>query len=455
MKSILSHTVTNMRRAQLLCLFTGNHSQRVKVKAGATRNLYGIYHRGCNPTQMKSMSGSPSHVVAALPPIRKCPPFIRWLMSKSSQGLNENVQVEKINTSSTDTDEAKGAEILGTITGKERKTSNVRAYYIAKKIHTVAMFQKVYGKHKHWLELDCVIVEFPDKGTNGYTQTESYAVFFDYGAAVFFNCDMVVQRESIAYAKKFCDGYIRSSGVGGDDYTVNVVPELQAWSQFRPNGLDVQELDISNIRVISSVLGQTVALSHFEQLVDGMLKTFEKANSNEDSSYRRSFFSRLTDKMWDSNPNSDTDSNSNSSSVLFNPNLNLQNYSPPVQKSGFSLLGGGRRERKELFRMLGECNDILAHVIGKLGLLDRTRMRDTAWKYAKYYTIWEGLRDEFEVTTRWEIMNTKTEYLQQNMRFFVEVLHSKKSERLEWIIIYLITGELLISIYNAVLIGAH
>jgi len=303
---------------------------------------------------------------------------------------------------------------------------NVRAYYIAKKIRVVPMFQKMYGRQKNWLEVDSLIVSFPEEknrqGTRKYWMYETpppapdekpaaieepsnkksallpYAVFFDYGAVVFFNCDEVLQTESIAQAEQFCEGYLETGGTAGsDDFSVDVDSSIETWSEFKANRLVLQKLDINNIRVISAVLGQSVALGHFEQVVDGMLQSFEKAN-NEDTV---------------------------SSNTLTLP-----------------------AQTKLLFKILRESNTVLSEVIVKLGLLDRTRMRDTAWKYEKYFKIWEGMREEFEIDTRWDIMNTKTEYLQHNMRFFVELLHSQKGERLEWMIIVLISLELLVSLYE-------
>ena len=95
-----------------------------------------------------------------------------------------------------------------------------------------------------------------------------------------------------------------------------------------------------------------------------------------------------------------------------------------------------------------ESNTVLSEVIVKLGVLDRTKMRDTAWKYEKYFQIWEGVREEYEIDARWGIMHTKIEFLQHNMRFLLEIMNSHKSERLEWMIIILISFELLVSLYS-------
>ena len=109
--------------------------------------------------------------------------------------------------------------------------------------------------------------------------------------------------------------------------------------------------------------------------------------------------------------------------------------------------GVAANQRAVLLKLLKESNSLLAEVILKLGILDRTKLRDSAWKYEKYFTVWESLREEFEVEDRWEIINTKSEYLKNNMEFFIEILNTEKSLRLEKIIIFLIGAELSLSLY--------
>ena len=184
-------------------------------------------------------------------------------------------------------------------------SNNVRALYIAKKIDIISMFQHLYGRHKNWLEIDCVIVSFPeysdDKQNNLKTHEKSYlynakidlkdpfvssqstnklqpttaqnvyqdsknvpfAVFFDYGAVVFFNCHENLQNLSIQLAERFCEGHVHSAAACTDDYTVQIDESLKVWSVFKGNGLILQKLDINNIRVISSVFRSICCLSSF------------------------------------------------------------------------------------------------------------------------------------------------------------------------------------------------
>lgn len=319
--------------------------------------------------------------------------------------------------------------------------ANVRAYYIAKNINVVKMFQHLYGKQKHMLKSDALVMSFPqepssleDKSVNtvdeggdrasvdpvtseygasngntesdsasGISQTEqslspSYAVYYEYGSVVLFNCSNALQAECISKAEKFSDGFMVAGEACSDEYRVDVDQSLDSWSSFKANRLVLRSLDINNVRVISSVMAQSVAMAHFEHAVDEMLASFEKVNENS---------------------------------------------------TALSGVGGYKSgHNKFIFKLLHESNAVLSQVIIKLGVLDRTRMRDTAWKYEKYFEVWEGLRVEYEIDDRWSSMTTKIDHMQHNMHFSVELLHTHKSERLEWMIIFLIAMELLVSVYG-------
>jgi len=51
------------------------------------------------------------------------------------------------------------------------------------------------------------------------------------------------------------------------------------------------------------------------------------------------------------------------------------------------------------------------------------------------------MRDEFEIVSRSEYIEFKLNLIQQNAKFFLEVLHNQKSDSLEWTIIVLIAFE--------------
>ncbi|KQK14464.1 hypothetical protein BRADI_1g16500v3 [Brachypodium distachyon] len=114
---------------------------------------------------------------------------------------------------------------------------------------------------------------------------------------------------------------------------------------------------------------------------------------------------------------------------------------------GMEKTGTFTMERKKLFQLVGKANSNLADVILKLGLFERS---DIAWKNANYAQIWEFLRDEYELTQRFGNLDFKLKFVEHNIRFLQEILQNRKSDFLEWLIIILISVEILISVYNIV-----
>ena len=154
----------------------------------------------------------------------------------------------------------------------------------------------------------------------------------------------------------------------------------------------VKQLDLNNVAVISTVMGQTVALDYYYVVVDNMLEIFTDLNST-------------------------------------------------VERTGtFSAM-----EKERLFKIVAENNSIFIGLVSKLGLLERS---DTAWNYSEHGKVWEGMREEFEMDDRFKNLEFKLNLIQHNTRFFIEILHNQKSDKLEWIIIVLIGFESVLMIMD-------
>ena len=67
-------------------------------------------------------------------------------------------------------------------------------------------------------------------------------------------------------------------------------------------------------------------------------------------------------------------------------------------------------------------------MVAKLGIKDRS---DTAWNMSQYQRIHEGMKSEFEIDNRFEHIEFKLNLIQQNAKFFLEILHNQKSDTLE------------------------
>ncbi|KAF8680712.1 hypothetical protein HU200_045553 [Digitaria exilis] len=246
-----------------------------------------------------------------------------------------------------------------------------------------------------------------------------YMVVFQYGSIVLFN---VSDHEADGYLKiveKHASGLLPemrkdasfnqqlqtqiSNDIGIMDsqvmlhdvynYAVVEKPTLETWMQGGLDYIVLRDLSIDGIRTIGSVLGQSIALDYYIRQVDGMVAEFTDINRG-------------------------------------------------MEKTGTFTM-----ERKKLFQLVGKANSNLADVILKLGLFERS---DIAWKNANYAQIWEYLRDEYELTQRFGNLDFKLKFVEHNIRFLQEILQNRKSDFLEWLIIILISVEILISVYNIV-----
>ncbi|XP_062189653.1 protein RETARDED ROOT GROWTH-LIKE-like [Phragmites australis] len=218
-----------------------------------------------------------------------------------------------------------------------------------------------------------------------------YMVVFQYGSIVLFN---VSDHEADGYLKiveKHASGLLPE--MRKDDYAVVEKPTLETWMQGGLDHIVLRDLSVDGIRTIGSVLGQSIALDYYIRQVDGMVAEFTDINRG-------------------------------------------------MEKTGTFTM-----ERKKLFQLVGKANSNLADVILKLGLFERS---DIAWKNANYAQIWEYLRDEYELTQRFGNLDFKLKFVEHNIRFLQEILQNRKSDFLEWLIIILISVEILISVYNIV-----
>ncbi|GMH50593.1 hypothetical protein TrRE_jg11400 [Triparma retinervis] len=225
--------------------------------------------------------------------------------------------------------------------------------------------------------------------------TTRYLCVFKYGAVVFINVPAKTQTQLLNKIKAHCKYPIPAGFEHVDGYKVVVdsgITDMEAVISEGGEHLTVRNLDLNSVSVISTVMGQTVALDYYYVVVDNMLSSFEDLNST-------------------------------------------------VEKTGtFSAM-----EKERLFKIVAENNSIFIGMVSKLGLLERS---DTAWNHSSYVGAWEGMREEFELKERFENLEFKLNLIQHNTRFFIEILHNQKSDKLEWIIIVLIGFESVLMIMD-------
>ncbi|KAJ1698311.1 hypothetical protein LUZ63_006823 [Rhynchospora breviuscula] len=218
-----------------------------------------------------------------------------------------------------------------------------------------------------------------------------YVVVFQYGSAVLFNIADHEAEQYLDIVRKHASGLL--SEMRKDDYAVVEKPYLPTWMQGGLDYIVLKSLDIDGIRIIGSVLGQSIALDHYIRQVDDMVEEFTDIN-------------RVMEKT-----------------------------------------GNFDMKRKKLFQLVGKANSNLADVIIRLGLFDRSEI---AWKNANYAQILEYLREEYELNQRFGSLDFKLKFVEHNIHFLQEVLQNRRSDLLEWGVIILLTIEIAISMYEIV-----
>ncbi|KAK9810680.1 hypothetical protein WJX73_010262 [Symbiochloris irregularis] len=178
-----------------------------------------------------------------------------------------------------------------------------------------------------------------------------------------------------------------------EEYRVSVMPDLNDGDVHAADCLVLERAEFNNIRTLAYVLAQTVALHFYETQVDRTLRKFEDMNMEMEGS---------------------------------------GSFRPAMRK-------------EELLQMVARNNLLFTAIISKLAVMERF---DLAWKNPDCNKVYEHLLEELEIEDRYENLQLKLNMVQDNFRYFLELIQNQKSDLLEWIIIILIGGEISLNLYE-------
>jgi uncharacterized Rmd1/YagE family protein len=261
----------------------------------------------------------------------------------------------------------------------------VKAFYIGQRID-LTQLAAIFAPFPRSQHRDSLIVRLDRPlGSTATTATSSplsYAAVTGYGSVVFFDVDTTSASEFLASARGCATKLLPQPCV--DDLRVAINPGLPSWSSLAADTLSLRQLDGNSLRVVSSVLAQSVALNHFEGKVDTMLEVFSALNAD-------------------------------------------------LEATGGKL----RVPRERLFKLVAENNNVLTDVIVRVGLLSRS---DAAWASAHHFDIHAALREDFELDDRFENLHFKLDLIGKQLHFNLEIVQNRKSDNLEWCVCVCASG---------------
>lgn len=152
-----------------------------------------------------------------------------------------------------------------------------------------------------------------------------------------------------------------------------------------------RELTVDQIKIISYVSAQSVALDRYEEEIDKRLKDLGKVVENLKSGGKTSF------------------------------------------------------TEKDLLRQVGNVLSVKQNTVSSLSLFDKP---DETWERPELEQLYDRLRSEYELRDRFDVLNEKIDFLSENNTTLINFITSRKSNALEIIVIVLIVVEIIIFVLD-------
>ncbi len=106
-------------------------------------------------------------------------------------------------------------------------------------------------------------------------------------------------------------------------------------------------------------------------------------------------------------------------------------------------------------RILANTSDLLRHIGAMLlseqmmvGRVEISEKPDTLWDHPSLEGLYLRMESEFEIRERYAALERKLNLISRTVQTVVELLHGKRSLRLEWTIVILIVIEVMLTLYT-------
>jgi required for meiotic nuclear division protein 1 len=111
------------------------------------------------------------------------------------------------------------------------------------------------------------------------------------------------------------------------------------------------------------------------------------------------------------------------------------------------LAGAGKffRNRRGLLKLIGEALLVQHNVSGRVAVADKP---DALWDRVDLERLYARLEDEYELVQRVEVLNRKLAVVAETANTLADIIDTRRSLRLEIIIVFLIAFEIVIGFWQ-------
>jgi len=111
-------------------------------------------------------------------------------------------------------------------------------------------------------------------------------------------------------------------------------------------------------------------------------------------------------------------------------------------------IGRGRPGRRQLASILEHLGATLLAETKTVGRVQVTEKPDLVWDDPQLDRLWGRLAEEYELGERQAALERRLDVINRTAQTALELLHAKRSLRVEWYIVILIVVEILLSVYE-------
>jgi len=219
------------------------------------------------------------------------------------------------------------------------------------------------------------------------------AVLFRYGAVVLFDVPAAAQSAFLEQVLALVGN--RYEKPETEEVVVRIDPAVREGMQG--DAVCFESMSVERIQLVAAVLSQSVALAMYEARV---AQNFDR----------------------------------------------IEPLARDLERSGRIVANAG-----ELLRHIGAMLLSEQMMVGRVEISDKP---DTLWEHPGLEGLYLRLESEFEIRERYAALERKLNLISRTVQTVAELLHSKRSLRLEWSIVILIVIEIVLTLYTMATGGA-